>query len=122
VPLKGLRERLLLLVYSSRFIVNLKVYSNHRQLSLSAHSTVESQCVYFWREISFNDDVPTERIAIAKRLNTTYLKILLVIELYIDHYNNIVVIIFCLLGCMKLVAFLPSKIDMFSLKSVFLVL
>jgi len=43
-----LRERSLLLVYS-RFIVDLKVYSNHKQQSLSAHSTVESaectQCV-----------------------------------------------------------------------------
>jgi len=95
--------------------VDLKVYSNHKQQSLSAHSTVESaectQCVYFWGGISFNDDVPAERTAVAKRLNTTYLKMLHVIEHYIEHYNNIVVIIFGLLGCVKLVAFLPSKID-----------
>jgi len=44
-----------------------------------------------------------------------------VIEHYIEHY--IVVIIFGLLGCVKFVAFLPSKIDnMFYLKSVILVL
>jgi len=40
--IQQLRERSLLLIYSSRFIVDLKVYSIHRQQSLGAHSTVES--------------------------------------------------------------------------------
>jgi len=46
--IQELRERSLLLVYSFRFIVDLKVYSNHKQQSLNAPSTVESAKCTHW--------------------------------------------------------------------------
>jgi len=50
--IQQLRERSLLLVYSSKFIVDLQVYSNHKQQSLSAHSTVKSaECTHCLRRM-----------------------------------------------------------------------